>query len=84
METRSATFSHYKQRHTFKGIIGVAPSGVITWACSLNSGCASGKDIVWHCGVLEMMKPDDLIIADKGFLMQNMFPQTCILICHHF
>ena len=28
METRRVTFSHYKQRHTFKGIIGVAPNGV--------------------------------------------------------
>ena len=79
METRSATFSHYTQRHTFKGIIGVVPSGVITRACSLYPDCASDKDIVRHCGVLEMMKPDDLIIADKSFLMQNMLPPNAYL-----
>ena len=39
----------------------------------------SDKEIVRHCGVLEMMKPDDLIIADKGFLIQNMSPPKVYL-----
>ena len=47
---------------------------ITNWASSLYRGCTSDKEIVRHCGVLEMMKPDDLIIADKGFLMQNMLP----------
>ena len=45
-ETRSATFSYYKQRHTFKGSIGVAPNGVIPWACLLYPGCTSDKENV--------------------------------------
>ena len=36
MESQSATFSHYKQRHTFKGLNGVAPNGVITYVSGLS------------------------------------------------
>ena len=84
METRSATFSYYKQRHTFKRLIDVAPNRLITWASSLYRNCTSDKEIVRHCGVLEMMKPCDLIIADKGFLIQNMLPPNVYLILPPF
>ena len=76
MESQSATFSHYKQRHTFKGIIGVAPNGVITYASGLFPGSTSDKQIVRHCGILNVMEPGDLIIADKGFLIESILPPT--------
>ena len=79
MESQSATFSHYKQRHTFKDLIGVAPNGVITYASDLFPGSTSDKQIVRHCGILNLMKPGDLIIADKGFLIQSILPPNVYL-----
>ena len=79
MESQSATFSHYKQRHTFKGLIGVAPNGVITYASGLYPGSTSDKAIVRHCGILNFMEPGDLIIADKGFLIQSILPPNVYL-----
>ena len=35
MDAPRATFSHYKQRNTFKGLIGVAPNGTITFCSKL-------------------------------------------------
>ena len=79
MESQSATFSHYKQRHTFKGLIGVAPNGVITYASGLYPGSTSDKAIVRHCGILNLMELGDLIIADKGFLIQSILPPNVYL-----
>ena len=73
MESQSATFSHYKQCRTFKGLIGVAPNGVITYANGLFPRSTSDKQIDWHGGILNLMEPGELIIADKGFFGIYMF-----------
>ena len=64
MESHSANFSLYKQRHTLKGFIGVAPNGVITYASGLYPGSGSDKEIVRHGGILNLLKLGNLIIAD--------------------
>ena len=79
MESQSATFFYYKQRHTFKGLIEVAPNDVITYASDLFPGSTSDKQIVRHCGILNLMKPGDLIIADKGFLIRSILPPNVYL-----
>ena len=75
MENQCSTFSHYKQRNTFKGLEGVAPNGVITFVSDLYPGSVSDKEIVRHSGILEQMAPGDLILADKGFLIQDILPK---------
>ena len=52
MESQRATFSHYKQRHIFKGLIEVAPNGVMTYTSGLYPGSTSDKEIVRHCFLL--------------------------------
>uniref|UniRef100_A0A6P7GDE3 Uncharacterized protein LOC114340901 n=1 Tax=Diabrotica virgifera virgifera TaxID=50390 RepID=A0A6P7GDE3_DIAVI len=74
MEKQKATYSSYKHRNTLKGLIGVAPNGVVTYASKLYPGSVSDKKIVKHCGILEQMVPGDLIIADKGFLISDLLP----------
>ena len=39
----------------------------------------SDKDIVWHCGILNLMEPGDLINGDKGFLIQHILPPNVYL-----
>jgi len=52
----------------------VASNGVITYASKLYPGFTSAKKIVNHCGVLEILQPDDLVLADKGFLISYILP----------
>ncbi|ELT97590.1 hypothetical protein CAPTEDRAFT_26554, partial [Capitella teleta] len=71
MDQQSATWSNYKQRNTFKALVGVAPNAAITFVCPFYPGCMSDKEIVRHSGVMDQMQPGDLILADKGFLIQD-------------
>lgn len=75
MSDQSATFSHYKQRNTFKALIGVAPNGAITFCSELYPGSTSDKQIVVHSHILDQMVGGDLVLADKGFLLHDILPQ---------
>jgi len=74
MSKQNSTWSHYKQRNTFKGLIGVAPNACITFVSKLYPGSTSDKQIVQHCGVLQQLNSGDLILADKGFVIQDIVP----------
>lgn len=69
-----ATFSSYKHKNTLKGLIGLAPNGVITFVSKLYPGSTSDKKIVSHCGILSLLESCDLILADKGFLISDILP----------
>jgi hypothetical protein len=74
MDKQCATYSNYKKRNTLKALVGVAPNGVITYVSELHPGSRSDKEIVRHSKVLNQMKPGDLVLADKGFLIQDLMP----------
>lgn len=74
MAHQRQTFSHYKQRNTFKALVGVAPNGCITFVSSLYAGSLSDKQIVKHSNVLDQLKTGDMVLADKGFVMQDLMP----------
>ena len=75
MSLQSATYSTYRGINAFKVIIGVAPNGVITFVSDLYAGSVSDKYMVKECGLLDHFVPGDLILADKGFLIQDIAPQ---------
>lgn len=58
--TQSSTFSAYKNRNTVKVLIGITPSGAISFV----SQCYEGS-------ILEKLEPGDEIMADKGFQIQD-------------
>ena len=60
--------------NSFKAIVGVAPNGVITYVSKLFPGSVSDKLIVEHSGILKQFVTGDLVIADKGFLIQDIVP----------
>lgn len=74
LDQQKLTYSNYKHRNTLKGLIGIAPNGVITFASKLYPGSISDKKIVADCGVLNIFQPGDLILADKGFLISDLLP----------
>ncbi|KAG5865771.1 hypothetical protein JTB14_004148 [Gonioctena quinquepunctata] len=79
MGEQKVTYSSYKHRNTWKGLIGVAPNGVITYISGLYPGSTSDKKIVQHCGILDQLAAGDLILADKDFLIRDILPPGVML-----
>lgn len=69
MAKQRLTYSYYKHRNTFKALVGVAPNGVITYSSE-----PTDKAIVQHSKLLSKFSPGDLILADKGFLLNDILP----------
>ena len=69
---QACTFSNYKNRNTVKVLIGVTPSGAISYVSQSFEGSISDKKLVELSGLLQMLEPGDEIMADKGFLIQDL------------
>ena len=68
-------FSSYKNHTTLKGLIGIAPSGAITFISQLCTGCISDREIVIRSGFLAQAFDDgDTVVDDKGFTIQDLLP----------
>ena len=75
VRSQSATYSSYKHHNTAKGLIGIAPSGAISFVSALYAGRCSNKAITKDCGILSLLKSGDSIMADKGFAIENDLPE---------
>ena len=70
--SQSSTFSSYKNRNTVKVLIGITPSGVISFVSVAYEGSISDRKLVEACGLLQKLEPGDEIMADKGFTSQGL------------
>ena len=66
-EMQSALFSSYKHHSTVKGLIGIAPMGMITFVSRLYNGAISDVQLTKDCGILQKLEPGDSVMADRGF-----------------
>ena len=57
---------------TWKALIGISPTGVITFVSDLWSGGISDKQITIKSGLLELCEAGDAVMADKGFLISDL------------
>ncbi|XP_047211218.1 uncharacterized protein LOC124861468 [Girardinichthys multiradiatus] len=73
---QSETFSAYQNRTTLKGLIRVAPCGLMTFVSALYAGCISDKEITKVSGVLPLLEPADEVMADKVFLIQDLLDEV--------
>jgi hypothetical protein len=76
------TFSNYKRHHTAKGLIGITPSGAVSFVSDLYVGSVTDKYITKDSGILSMCEPDDRILADKGFEIQDLCDAYKIRVDH--
>ncbi len=60
-------YSHYKGRHTVKFLVGIAPSGEITFLSKASGGRTTDTELTVKSGLLQLIEPGDVILADKGF-----------------
>ncbi|XP_039301447.1 uncharacterized protein LOC120356562 [Nilaparvata lugens] len=79
MSKKQSMYSNYKHRYTLKGLVGVAPNGVVTYISDLYGGSTSDKKITQDCGVLSNLVPGDVILADKGFLISDIVPEGVLV-----
>ena len=66
-------YSNYKHHVTYKALLGIAPSGAITFISELYEGSTSDEEIVKRSGILNknIWDDNDSIMADRRFTIQN-------------
>ena len=69
---RAQTFSSYKHHNTVKVLIGVTPQGSISFVSKAWGGRTSDKYLTENCNILKNLLPGDLVLADRGFTIDDM------------
>ncbi|XP_072395004.1 uncharacterized protein [Diabrotica undecimpunctata] len=72
LKCRIMSYSYYKGDHTLKVLIGIAPSGLITFISQVYGGRTSDKEIFVQSNLINKLIPNvDAIMVDKGFLIED-------------
>ncbi|XP_046623802.1 uncharacterized protein LOC124306811 [Neodiprion virginianus] len=64
---RVLMYSDYKHHHTIKFLVGCAPNGFISFLSKCYGGRAGDCYITNDCGLVDLIEPGDVVLADKGF-----------------
>ena len=67
----------YKHHNTVKFLIGITPQGVISFVSKGWGGRVSDKYLTENCGLLSYLQPGDVILADRGFTVQDSVGLYC-------
>ena len=65
------TYSQYKSYNTFK-LVSLSPICHFNFVSKLFTGCISDKELVRQSGFLDVLEEGDVIMADKGFNIQDL------------
>ncbi|XP_037523930.1 uncharacterized protein LOC119401307 [Rhipicephalus sanguineus] len=60
-------WSNYKSDFTLKFLVGITPSGYITYISDVFGGRSSDTYILANSGLINLLEPGDMVMADKGF-----------------
>ena len=73
------SYSQYYCDHTIKVMVGIAPSGLVTFISPVFGGRASDKQIFEKSGIIEYLEPhEDAVMVDKGFLIDDICAKSFI------
>lgn len=74
---RAQTYSHYKGHNTVKFLIAITPQGTISFISQSWGGRTSDKHLTEHSGLLNKLTPGDLVLADRGFTVDETVGMYC-------
>lgn len=69
-------YSAYKNHSTLKCLVGISPTGAITYLSDIYEGSKSDRDIVIDSKFSDILEPGDLVIADRGFLIKDILQRN--------
>ena len=72
----SEFYSSYKSHTTYKGLVGISPNGSVTFVSSLFQGSVSDKEITRQSGILNLLEEGAEVMADKGFLIEDLLKKV--------
>jgi hypothetical protein len=70
---QQVTFSSYKNRNTLKAVVGISPGGLVSHIPDAFGGSASDRMLIERSSLLNKLDPNDSIMTDKGFQVQDLF-----------
>ena len=70
--SQKITWSNYKHWNTAKLLVGITPTGVVSFIPPLWTGSISDKEIVRQSGLLDLLEEGDAVMADKGFVILDL------------
>ena len=73
------TFSNYKNHNTLRALVAITPSGAVYFIYDLFSGNVSDKRLVAESRFLKLLEAGDEIMADRGFLIEDILPSDITL-----
>ena len=68
-------YSSYKHNTTLKCLVGISPMGGVSFLSDTYEGSISYKQIFVKSGLLDLLQPGDLVIADRGFLIKDILQE---------
>ncbi|XP_069136298.1 uncharacterized protein [Argopecten irradians] len=68
---QSMTFSNYKHHTTIKFLVGITPSGIISFVSDGWPGKTSDRQLTIESGLIDLLNENDSIMADKGFTIRD-------------